>query len=95
MPLDPHVLYDMYVQASTSFSRKDGEMKSGGAIFFSSHKLNGMEAIGARAYGAVSGVVAVVCTVGGAPKKLRVFGIQKAILYNVVHVSSDYNKRIE
>jgi hypothetical protein len=32
-PLEPHVLYKMY-KASTSFSRKEGEMKSGGAIIF-------------------------------------------------------------
>jgi hypothetical protein len=39
-----------------------------------------MEAIGARAYGAVSGVAAL----SGAPRKLRVFGIKKAKLYHVV-----------
>lgn len=48
MALDPHT------RASTSFSRKEGEMKRGGAKFFSHHQVwNGMEAIGARAYGAV------------------------------------------
>ena len=66
---------------STSFSRKEGEMKSGGAIFFLITRVewDGMEAIGARAYGAVSGVAAL----SGSPRKLRVFGIKKAKLYNV------------